>query len=323
MANGQGKSLSELEQEAAATRSDLARTVDSLQKRVSPHAIKEDFKEYARDTGHELFRNLDRRARENPLQTVAVAAGLAYPLWRFLINIPAPVLMVGAGLALTRSGGSQGISRSSRTTSDTAGRLADTIKQGAQQVSDTATQMAADAAGTARSQFEGVTTRAADAVSSSTRAAGEMASEAAAGASAAVSSAYRESAQLASQSVDQFSEAVERTKDSVVEAIERHPLVAGGLGLLVGALIASSLPVTPAENRLFGETSDELKERARDTLSEGVQIAKTKAEEVYEAAVSQAGESGLNSERGREAVNEVGEMATDNLIAGERSKSKG
>jgi vacuolar-type H+-ATPase subunit H len=88
-------------------------------------------------------------------------------------------------------------------------------------------------------------------------------------------------------------------------------------------LIASSLSVTPAENRLFGETSDELKERARDTLSEGVQIAKTKAEEVYEAAVSQAGESGLNSERGREAVNEVGEMATDNLIAGERSKSKG
>ena len=322
MANGQDKSVSELEQEAAATRSDLVRTVDSLQKRVSPHAIKEDVKEFARDTGHQLFRNIELRARENPLQTAAVAAGLAYPLWRFLINIPAPVLMVGAGLALTRSGGSPSVSRSSGSTFGTTDRPADTIRHGVHQGSDTATQMAGDAADKAGAQLEGVATRAADAVSSTTRAAGEMASEAAAGVSATVSSAYRESVHVASQSVDQISEAVERTKDSVVEAIERHPLVAGGLGLLVGALIASSLPVTRTENRLFGETSDEVKGRARDALSEGVQIAKTKAEEVYEAAVSQADEGGPNAEGTRETIKDVGEAVADDLIAGERSKHK-
>jgi Protein of unknown function (DUF3618) len=100
------KSLSELEREAEHTRADLVDTVDKLHSRVSPQAVKEEVKAYAREASYNLIHNLERRARENPLQTVAVAAGLAYPVWRFLINIPAPILLVGAGLALTQMGGS-------------------------------------------------------------------------------------------------------------------------------------------------------------------------------------------------------------------------
>ena len=50
----EGKSLSELEREAEHTRADLIHTVDELHNRVSPHAIKEEMKAYARDTGNEL-----------------------------------------------------------------------------------------------------------------------------------------------------------------------------------------------------------------------------------------------------------------------------
>ena len=102
----QAKSLSELERETENTRADLVGTVDELHNRVSPQAIKEEVKAYAREASYDLIHNLERRARENPLPTVAVAAGLAYPVWRFLINIPAPILLVGAGLALTQMGGS-------------------------------------------------------------------------------------------------------------------------------------------------------------------------------------------------------------------------
>ena len=102
----EGRSLSDMERETEHTRADLIHTVDELQSRVSPRAIKEEVKAYARDTGNELIHTLERKARENPLQTVAAAAGLAYPAWRLLINIPAPVLLVGAGLALTQFGGS-------------------------------------------------------------------------------------------------------------------------------------------------------------------------------------------------------------------------
>src|SRR3954471_18179691 len=88
------KSLSDLEREAEHTRADLVHTVDELHSRVSPNAIKEEMKAYARDTGNELMHTLTRKARQNPLPTVAVAAGLAYPVWRFLINIPAPILLL-------------------------------------------------------------------------------------------------------------------------------------------------------------------------------------------------------------------------------------
>ena len=101
----EARSLSEIEREAEHTRADLIHTVDELHSRVSPQAIKAEVKSYVRETGQDFMRNLERRARENPLPTVAVAAGLAYPVWRLLMNIPAPVLLVGAGLALTRRGG--------------------------------------------------------------------------------------------------------------------------------------------------------------------------------------------------------------------------
>jgi len=91
----EGRSLSELEREAEQTRADLIHTVDELHSRVSPPAIKEEMKAYVRDTGNELMHSLERKAHENPLQAVAVAAGLAYPAWRLLANIPAPILLVG------------------------------------------------------------------------------------------------------------------------------------------------------------------------------------------------------------------------------------
>ena len=70
------KSLSALERESEATRADLVHTVDKLHSRVSPQAIKEELKDYSRETAQKLFRNLERKARENPLQALAVERAL-------------------------------------------------------------------------------------------------------------------------------------------------------------------------------------------------------------------------------------------------------
>ena len=142
----EGRSLSEMERETEHTRADLIHTVDELHSRVSPQAIKEEVKAYARDTGNELIHTLERKARENPLQTVAVAAGLAYPAWRFLISIPAPVLLVGAGLALTQFGGSSRAPTSARSRQSGGERqgeqLPDGLRQTAQNVSFNLSQAA-------------------------------------------------------------------------------------------------------------------------------------------------------------------------------------
>ena len=96
--------LSQLEQEADRTRSDLVNTIDALRNRVSPDAIKDDVTAYVRKSARETWENAVGRARNNPLQTAAIATAIAYPLLRIIASIPVPILLVGAGLALSKSG---------------------------------------------------------------------------------------------------------------------------------------------------------------------------------------------------------------------------
>ena len=106
-----GEYLTELERQAEVNRAELAHTVDELHSRVSPQAIKDDMRVYARERGQQMLESIEQRARQNPLQAAAIAAGLAYPLWRLVANLPAPLLMIGAGLAMSgrHNSGSGGI----------------------------------------------------------------------------------------------------------------------------------------------------------------------------------------------------------------------
>jgi hypothetical protein len=94
------RTLNRLEREAERTRADLVNTVEELRERVSPSQVKEDVKEYARNTGQDFVSNLVEKARENPLQTAAIAAAIAYPAWHMIRTIPLPVLLLGAGAVL-------------------------------------------------------------------------------------------------------------------------------------------------------------------------------------------------------------------------------
>jgi len=282
-------------------------------------------KAYARDTGNELIHALARKTRENPLQTVAVAAGLAYPAWRFLINIPAPILLVGAGLALTQFGGSAQIpardanARNRQSRGDGDGeQLTNSLKRTVQDASSSLSHAAEglkekvmDAAEQAKSGvssgLEAVRSRAAAAISDTTESARAAASDTMTGATEAVSAVYRSGIDAASHTGDQLSENLRQSRDSLFETIESHPFLVGGVGLLIGAVIASALPVSQAENRLFGDTSDNFKNRARDMASEGLEVAKTAAQGVYQESVSRAQKEGLSPEGVRQTVKGVGD----------------
>jgi len=90
--------------------------------------------------------------------------------------------------------------------------------------------------------------------------------------------------------------------------MERHPLLVGGIGLLIGAVVASALPVSQPETRLFGDASDDLKNRARDMASEGLEVAKTAAENVYQESVSRIQEDGLTPDVVRQTVRGIGDQ---------------
>ena len=207
------RSLSELEREAEHTRADLIHTVDELHERVSPRAIKQEVKDYARETGYQFIHTLEQKARENPLQAVAVAAALAYPVWRFLLNIPAPILLIGAGIAVSQAGGAprRADARSSlRSSSAVAGaeQVTDSLQRGVQDASSKLTQSAQDltgklgaAAEEAKSRLkanvEAMGSRAAAAMNQATDKARTAASDAAAAASETLSESYRSGAEAA------------------------------------------------------------------------------------------------------------------------------
>src|SRR6188768_3928128 len=112
-------SVATLRAEAEVTRARLTGTVDDLRtqvadtatdikERLSPDAIKTEVTQYVRDSGDQLWHTLERKVRDNPLQAVAVGAALAYPALKIMRAMPAPLLLVGAGLLLSRSTGNGG-----------------------------------------------------------------------------------------------------------------------------------------------------------------------------------------------------------------------
>jgi len=194
-----------------------------------------------------------------------------------------------------------------RTVQDASSHLADVVGGLKEKVSDAAE-------GTKSSVSAGlgaIRSRAAAAISDTTEAARAAASDTMTAASDAVSATYRSGIDAASRTGDHLSESFRQSKESLFESIESHPYLVGGVGLLVGAIIASALPVSQAENRLFGDTSDDLKDRASDMASDGLQAAKTAARDVYQESVSRAREEGLSPELVRQTVKGVGEKITN------------
>jgi gas vesicle protein len=122
-----------------------------------------------------------------------------------------------------------------------------------------------------------------------------------------LSNTYQSGLAAATSAGDQLTETFTQSRDTLSQAIESNPFIVGGVGLLIGAVIASVLPVTHAENRLFGDTSDEIKDRAQDIATEGLHAATTAAQDVYHETVSRAQEQGFSAEVVRQAVKDVGE----------------
>jgi hypothetical protein len=326
----EARSLSEIEREAEHTRADLIHTVDELHSRVSPQAIKAEVKSYVRETGQDFMRNLERSARENPLPTVAVAAGLAYPVWRLLMNIPAPVLLVGAGLALTRRGSmpSAGAYRTGafgeyvpetmkRSVQDASSAISDTwagMKDRLTDVKEKTAGIAGDAKNAMTAGVNAGADRAASAVGDAVSSARTVASDTLSAAQQKLSGAYQsgvDAIQSGADAVagtrDQLTETFRRSSGTLAETMESYPFVWGAVGLLVGAAIASALPVTQAENRIFGDASDQLKSRASDVANRGLQVATDAAQDVYQDAVSRAKEQGVGPEVVRETIKDAAE----------------
>jgi len=329
-------SVTALRAEAEVTRARLTGTVDDLRtqvadtatdikERLSPDAIKTEVTQYVRDSRDQLWHTLERKARDNPLQAVAVGAALAYPALKLMRAMPAPLLLVGAGLLLSRTTGNGG-SASDATDAlrnHAQGALA-TASATLERATDSARRTVHDAQDYARQGAESVVDRATATASSIKDRVTDAADDA--------TSAIRDTA---GRVMGQAEDLVQQTRETVSDTWDKNPLLIAAIGLGIGAFIAAAFPSTKAEETMFGDASDALRRQAEGVAAKGVEAAKSAVEGVAAAASGQGlSVDGLNqlgesltgkvravAERGVEAA--LGDTKTDEPKPGETKSITG
>jgi len=204
-----------------------------------------------------------------------------------------------------------------RSVQDASSAISDTwagMKDRLADVKEKTADMAGDAKNAMTAGVNAAADRAASTVGDAVNSARTVASDTLSAAQQKVSVAYQSGvdaiqsgADALVRTGDQLTETFRRSSGTLAETMESYPFVWGAVGLLVGAVIASALPVTQAENRIFGDASDQLKNRASDVANQGLQVATNAAQDVYQDAVSRAKEQGLGPEVVRETIKDAGE----------------
>jgi ElaB/YqjD/DUF883 family membrane-anchored ribosome-binding protein len=299
-------SVHALRTEAEATRARLTGTVEELRtqvadtatdikERLSPSAIKAEVTEYVRDSRDQLWHSLEQKARDNPMQAVAVGAALAYPVLQLVRAMPAPLLLIGAGLLLSRATANQNDAATDAVRARAQGAM-DHASGAVESATDSARRTLHDAQDYARDRVDTVMDRATEAVSSVK----DRISGAAEDAKAAVSG-------TTDKITGQAADLAQQARTAVSGTWEQNPLLVAGVGLAIGAFIAAAFPATQAEESLFGEASDAVRRQADGLAAKGIEAAKG----VVQGAAAAAGEQGLSAE----GLTKVGEDLTGKVRA--------
>ena len=311
--------VDELRRESERNRAELAVTVRELREkvgdtteeiktRVSPTHLKNEVRSYIRDERDSLMASLEQKARDNPLQTAAIGAAVAYPLFGLLRAIPTPLLLIGAGLWLT---GKQG----RRTLAQAKTQAAEAYEEGTAKASEYAASLKAgfaDQTDGARATAEGVAGAASARMTESLQQAGDAAAGLRDTVSHTVSDALNAARERASEFADSAADGAARLQagartsgSALTDFVKQNPLLVAGIGAAAGAFIAAAIPSSAAENRLFGATSSGLKRKARDAAAEGFDKAKEAAAGVAANVAMAAAREGLNEDGLRKAADAV------------------
>lgn len=328
------RSVEELRRDSEQSRAQLAATVERLREqitdtaedlryKVSPEGIKAEVSGFISHKTQGWLGALRQQAMENPMQAIAAGTAVAVPALRLARGFPLPLLMIGAGLALSSKAvraqaaeaAAPGIEKAREVIGETAAR-AQSLGEGMRQAMSHAESQAAGAAGDAQDAASGMgsdmrerAAETADAVSGKVRAGMDAASE------------------MAKDTIETAKGRMERARSTATNAATTAPAAAskvirdnaaliGGLGVAVGAIIAASLPSTRAEAGAMGKASDSVKRAAASAAQSGFDEAKDAAMSAAEAAAKSVSEADLGKHASRitEGVTERLEEVADDVV---------
>ena len=298
---GQNKALDDLERDAERDRAELAGSVEELRGRLGAGGsglsgmVSDRARGYVEERRSAAIEGAWRRIEDHPLQTVALAAVVAYPVVRIVTKIPAPVLLLGAGVALAGRGGS-GQSDANHSDEFVKARItgAPIGGSGTTSLPERGFSKPQVSASTSTPESVGTTSPSPSGIDASI---GQTGSDA------------------LSRVRDRATEAGRAGADTTVAAIRRNPAIAGGISLAIGAALAAILPRTRAEGRVFGEAAKDVREQAQSLAAEGIEASRRAVEAAFDAAGDEAQEQNLTGEDARTAIRDgasnVGEAIPD------------
>ncbi|MGG5808560.1 DUF3618 domain-containing protein [Falsiroseomonas sp. CW058] len=327
------KSAAEIEREVEGTRARLTGTIEELKDRVSPGQMLEQAMDYVRGSGgQEFVANLGRTVRDNPLPILLIGAGIGWLMmsggrqdgYRAAGLPPAPRrTSTGMGTSSSHMGMGHGGEGNGLHGSYSSSSSGPSLGQRASGVAASLREGAGDAAGALRDSVAGAASQAGEALSTARNTVADAASRA----GSAVAEAWQSVTETAGSTASDVSRRASYWAESGYESVsglggglgglmQRQPLVAGGIGLIIGAALGAVLPGSEAEDRLMGETRDQVASRVADLAEQGYQQAKAAAgeqlahvqeaaSEVYGRVRGQIDESGLTPQRGAEALGQV------------------
>ena len=328
------RSVEELRRDSEQSRAQLAATVDRLREqiadtaediryKVSPENIKAEVSGFISHKTHGWMDALKQQAMDNPMQAIAAGTAIAVPAMRLARGFPLPLLMIGAGLALSSKtvrdraaeAAAPGMEKA-REAIDEAAERAQSLGDGMRKAMSHAERQAADMAGEARETAGGM----ADAASGM---AGDLRDRAAQTADAVadkVRSGLDAASELAKQKMEQVrssaTNAAAAAPAAASKVIRDNAALIGGLGVAIGAILAASLPSTRAEASVIGNASDRVKRAAGTAAQSGFEAAKDTALSAADAAARSVSEADLGGHASRitEGVTERLKEVADDVV---------
>ena len=328
------RSVEELRRDSEQSRAELAATVDRLREqiadtaediryKVSPENIKAEVSGYISHKTHSWLDTLKQQAMDNPMQAIAAGTAVAVPALRLVRGFPLPLLMIGAGLALSSKtvrdraaeAAEPALEKVREVFDETAERaqsLTDGMKQAMSQAERQAAGMADEAQQTAGGMAETASGMAGDLRDRAADAVDTVASKVRSGMDAA--------SEMARDGVEQVRSTAKHAATTAPAAaskvIRDNAALIGGLGIAIGAILAASLPSTRAEAEVIGKASDRVKRAAGSAAQAGFDAAKDAAFSAADAAAKRVSDADLGKHASRitEGVTDRLKEVTDDIV---------
>ena len=278
--NGE-RSSRDYAREAEVTRRRISRTMDEVTDRLTVGQVLDEVLGYAKGGGGTMATALTRAARDNPVPSLLVSAGAMMFLSERL-GFP------------RRTAAGSGSQMSPMTRRSGAG-----LKQGLSE----ATSAAGDAVSSAGEQIGNLGRQVRDRAASAAQSAGETVQDY----SGAVADQVSD---LANQAQEQLETASQQLIEQARRLMKEQPLLAGAIGLAIGAGIAAVLPKTTTEQEFMGDASKAVKEAATEFAEQGYEKAKDVIGRVSEAAMNAADEEGLTGDAVKDLAGSTAQKVT-------------